>query len=192
MPETQTVDNESINNLILKRLTAIETQLESVKTIQTSIITIQENLTAVIQSQQHINLEFEKQRQQIDILSKKNALLEQHVNSLHTRNDEKTKQINQLEEGMNDLEQYGRRSMVDVRGIPRCHNEDTDQLILDVAKLIKVDMNKSDIEISHRVSSNENASIIVKFQSRRKRNEFYSARSTLYQKSTRDIGFENN
>ena len=149
-------------------------------------------MSAVIKSQEHISQEFDKQKVQIENLSKKNNILEQHVTSLHQSNEEKANQISNLEFELNDLAQYGRRSMIDIRGIPRCLQEDTDKLVQDVAKIMKISVTKSDIEISHRNSTTENAAIIVKFQSRRKRNEFFEARSSLSTKTTRDIGFETN
>ena len=35
----------------------------------------------------------------------------------------------------NDLAQYGRRTMVDIRGIPRWHNEDTDAIVSNLGNL---------------------------------------------------------
>ena len=81
------------------------------------------------------------------------------------------KKIQVLPLDLNSLEQYGRKYMTDVKGIPRWHNEDTYKIVINFAKLINVQLSLSDIAVSHRTSTKEDVGIIVKFISSRKRDE---------------------
>ena len=182
--------NNDNMSLILKRLTSIETSLTTLSIIKDDISTLKSNLNGVIDSQVLINAEFEEQKKQMESITKRNQILEKHVTTLHRNMEEKSSQISTLHSSLNDLEQYGRRPMVDIRGIPRWSNENTDQLIIDLSKLIKVNISHDDIDISHRVSGDEKAAIIVKFATRKKRNEFFNARKNLETKSAKDLGFD--
>ena len=89
---------------------------------------------------------------------------------------------------INDLEQYGRRTMVTVSGIPRAKDENTNNLILNLASKLDVELTEQDIDISHRTSNNANATIIVKFENRKKRNLFYfEGRKALKDKKTTSL-----
>ena len=86
---------------------------------------------------------------------------------------ESTDEIVFLKNQINDLEQYGRRDMVEIHGIERKENEDTNNLVLKIAKKVNADISNDDIDISHRISKKDNASIIVKFINRKKRSNFF-------------------
>ena len=96
-------------------------------------------------------------------------------NSLRTTKIE----IAKNKQNINNLEQYGRRKMVDIAGIPKLRNEKTDNLVIKVAGLMGLNISKRDIVISHRVSESPEAPIIVKFVSRRVRNWFFEGRNSL-------------
>ena len=80
--------------------------------------------------------------------------------------------------------------------------EDTNVIVKKIGALIDVDINDTDISISHRIpSSNDRASgstsfrhpaIVVKFTNRKNRNLFYKARSKLKSYNTSDIGLGHN
>ena len=58
---------------------------------------------------------------------------------------------------LNDLEQYTRRDCLEIRGIPLPSTptdlDQTDEVALQISEKIGVPMQKSDISISHRISS---------------------------------------
>ena len=76
---------------------------------------------------------------------------------------------------------------MDIFGIPWLHDEDTDNIAITLAKAIGSTITKEDIQISHRKSNKENANIIVKFLSRRSRNDFWVHRRNLKGKTVSDI-----
>lgn len=51
-------------------------------------------------------------------------------------------------------------------------------------------MELGDIEISHRISQDENAAIIVKFASRRIRNQFWENRKKTWDQTADVLGFK--
>lgn len=55
------------------------------------------------------------------------------------------------------LEQYSRRDNIRVRGIPQKESEDTDQIIIDLAKECGITMSKQDISTSHRTQNKTGA-----------------------------------
>ena len=62
-------------------------------------------------------------------------------------------------------------------------NENTDDLVIKVSKMLKVDLAKKDISVSHRLSerteANPRPTIIARFCSRRARDALYSQRHRL-------------
>jgi len=70
-----------------------------------------------------------------------------------------------LELSVNELEQYSRRPCLDFQGITYTKDESTDELIIELAQKIGVNICNSDINISHRlaqpINSNPNPGIIA-------------------------------
>lgn len=105
---------------------------------------------------------------------------------------------------INDIEQYSRRDCVEIAGVPEGEQENTNELVMKIGNLIGVNINESDISVSHRLPKPSYSSraregmpgfntnhpkIIVKFVRRVTKEQFYRARKHLKDKSTRDIGF---
>eukprot|EP00794_Sanderia_malayensis_P007641 gene7640-8482_t len=67
------------------------------------------------------------------------------------------KKDQQRSKAIDDLEQHGRRSMVEVSGIPRLQNENCEALIIEIGKKIGIEIKHDDIEASHRNSRKEDA-----------------------------------
>jgi len=88
-----------------------------------------------------------------------------------------------MENDINELEQYSRRWCLEFKGIAYEKNENTDQLIVQVANKIGVTLHPSDISISHHMApstpTHPNPNIIVKFLSRKVRDNIYSKRIKL-------------
>lgn len=107
-----------------------------------------------------------------------------------------TKEVSELSksesEKLDSLEQYGRRLNLEIIGVPVSAQEDTNAIVIEVAKNVGVDISSEDISISHRVpsiskpndskSSDRPPAIIARFMNRSVRNRLYKNR-----KLTRDI-----
>ena len=108
------------------------------------------------------------------------------------------KEISDLHSAIDEQAQYTRRNCLAIRGVPVGTGEDTNVIVKKIGALIDVDINDTDISISHRIpSSNDGASgstsfrhpaIVVKFTNRKNQDLFYKAQSKLKRYSTSDIG----
>ena len=59
---------------------------------------------------------------------------------------------------LNELEQYGRRECLELRGIPVTDHENTTELVCQVANLVGVEISESDVSTSHRIQPKTNTS----------------------------------
>lgn len=83
---------------------------------------------------------------------------------------------------LNELEQYSRRLCLNVSGVPERPNENTNQLVTDLAKMAGVDVTPGDIDTSHRVGApgqGKVRGIIVRFTHYTARQALYDARREL-------------
>ena len=183
---------DSLGKTTTRRLEVIELKLSAIVALENNVAVMQKNVDGVVESQTFINEKYEAQEKIINNLINKNTALQKEMTSLSKNNKDKSMSIKQLNTNLNDLEQYGRREMVTVKGIPKLENENTDNLIVNLSKLIHVDLKIPDIAISHRTSVDKDAGIIVKFVSRRKRDEFFKNRKVLRDVDTSHLGFRQN
>ena len=71
--------------------------------------------------------------------------------ALESTLERKCNTITALDNSVNQLEQYSRRNCIRIFGIEEKQGENTDQLICEVAKTMKIDLQANDIDRSHRV-----------------------------------------
>ncbi len=123
---------------------------------------------------------------------KENAQLKKEHETLVKQAKENMKKVEVAQNRLDDLEQYGRKAMIEINGFPRKAEEDPLGLILSLADKLKVDLKQEDVEACHRLSRNENAGIIVEFSSRVKRDEVLASRKSLRNVTLKDFGFDSN
>ena len=86
---------------------------------------------------------------------------------------------------LNDLEQYSRRACLNISNIPEGGRaEDTDQLVIDVAKMAGVTLTRADIDVSHRIGTarpGKIRTIVARFAQFSKRQQLFDARRQLRQ-----------
>ena len=83
------------------------------------------------------------------------------------------------ESKIQQLEAYSRRNNLTISGVPETDGEETDQLVLDVAKSAGVMLTPDDIDVSHRVGrpkNNKTRNLVVKFLSHNVREKLFTAR----------------
>ena len=119
--------------------------------------------------------------------------INQNVEQIH-------KQQIENEEQLDRLEQYGRRENLELHGIPVKENENTNEIVKEVAKSLDINLEDQVISTSHRLfdhkprnerepgqandKRNQHPPIIVRFSNRDKRNELYSKRWKIKDKLT--------
>ena len=113
---------------------------------------------------------------QISNLEKERDALRSRVKSLEDK-------VESLDIACDTAEQYSRRNCLRIVGVPEDPLENTDDVILNIAKETQSNITIADIDRSHRVAQPETRtspkSIIVKFVSYRARYNFYKNRSSL-------------
>jgi exosome complex exonuclease DIS3/RRP44 len=80
------------------------------------------------------------------------------VEPLHNRIDNLEQENKNLFHQLDELEQYGRRSLVRVSGIPEHPDENTSTLLIEATKKAGIPLQPNDIEVSHRVGKPNNRS----------------------------------
>ena len=129
-----------------------------------------------------------------EYIVQENKLLKEEILNL-------SNQLHVQKESINDFEQYIMRECLEISGIPQLPQEDTNEIVIKVGKLIGVNVGKADISVSHRlpikVSYSNTVSrgrafppkiIIAKFVRRDIRDQFYAGRKSLKNKTTSDLG----
>lgn len=92
------------------------------------------------------------------------------------------RELREVREELNSLEQYSRRACLNISGIPEAASESTDAIVRDVAAAAGVTLGPEAIDVSHRVGrpqQGKNRPIIVKMASFTSRDALYSARKDL-------------
>ncbi|CAB4018364.1 Hypothetical predicted protein [Paramuricea clavata] len=76
-------------------------------------------------------------------------------NSVLKRDLANTKGENQdqLKIAQDEIEQYGRRECVEIRGIPLVPDENTNEIVIKLASKLGIDITETDISISHRLGT---------------------------------------
>ena len=110
------------------------------------------------------------------ILQDENKILKATIRSIE-------RSLESVTRANHDLEQYTRRECVEIRGIPVVANpseEQTNNIVKDVGKLLGVDITENDISLSHRMPQSQQRTgkpgppaIIVKFMRRDVKDNFY-------------------
>ena len=98
---------------------------------------------------------------------------------------------------INDPEQYGRCSMVEISNVPVKKEESMKSIITALTTIINVNSFSydNDVDVAYRLNSKlSSPPIIVMFRSRTKRNEFYEKRKALRNITLQnlDMDFEEN
>ena len=167
-----------------EKLNALKLELIEVKTSQEFICAKYEDLKTNYENLQKIN---KKQAEEIENLQAQSNLFAQSTNlEVRGANDEGK---------LDDIEQYGRRQNLEIVGIPTKPGENTNKIVQEVAKLMKINLSKDQISTSHRLPApqrpkNDDTSsgsrkilasppIIAQFLSRNVRNSLYANRKLL-------------
>jgi len=149
----------------------------------TSLLQLTEEIKELRRSQQFLSEQYEDMKQrlhskdeEVNVLQAENQDLKLHVRKLEAV-------TSQTHEEVKDLEQYGRRECLEFQGMAWNKNENTDDLILRVSKMVGVDLKAEEISVSHRLSpasdKNSQPGIIARFCSRKTRDVVFSQRHRL-------------
>ena len=167
--------NDNVNQLVAQAIAVWkkEYQLE-IETLRAEVIEIKESQVFICNQYDSLKAEYDK-------LIEVNTLQKEEISDLKSQAAAlKTQEIKDSIK-VDELKQYGRRQNLEIVGVPGKENENTNAIVLEVAKMLDVDIMSSHISTSHRLSkktaSSRNNSgsspIIVRFTSRDIRNQIY-------------------
>jgi len=185
---------------LLTTLTEIKSDIALLKRDQQELLQLQKEISVLKQEQiefkhsvEHFSSQFDEFTTSIQsfktALSKINGL-EAKVAALHNENSG-------LRTQLNDLQQYTRKNNVEISGVPEQKNEQIKDIIMKIGEVVGCTIADSDMDVCHRVAhmnnGNKNSkSIIVRFQSRNKKQDFLSASKRYRNLNSSELGFVGN
>jgi len=159
------VELEPTLEMIYKKLTIVE---ENTSKLVNDISNLKENYTALKASLETQELKINELEFKINDYIDDGALTSSKVSLL-------TDRLSKLEENQDEIRQYQRKYNVEIHGIPERENEDLEDIIEELGKEIKAEVDSGDIDIVHRQISRLNPRpILVKFR-------FYESKKNLYE-----------
>ena len=181
-----------MEELLTKKLAEMKTDLcnffqNEIKELRATVNSIDTNQQYVSDSYEEIKLKLEEILAENQQIKTENAELRKTVKELE-------KKVIENEAAINDLEQYGRREMIEIDGFPAKDSEDVEELVIKVAAACDVNIKPEDIEAAHHVKSRtkKNLPIIVKFKSRKTKELIMTNKKKLANKKTTDFGYTGN
>jgi len=129
---------------------------DNVDKISTSFVdnstSLTEEIKALRKSQQFLSEQYDDMKQRLHSKDEevKVLLAENQDLKLHIRKLEAV--TSQTHEEVNDLEQYGCRDCLEFQELAWDRNENTDDLVLRVSKMVGVDLKGEEISVAHRLS----------------------------------------
>lgn len=156
-------------------------------TIYKMIVKVQENTDEIRKE----NLSFQREllvlkkdsavhAESIAKLQTENASLRSDIESYKSQVEQLHSTIRTQEESLDDVCQYQRKYNVEIHGVPEVDDEDLEEIVEEIAKEIKVEVEASDIDIIHRQKSRiRPRPILVRFKWYEDKKKFYDARRRL-------------
>lgn len=133
---------------------------------------VQSCIQPIIISVKEQQKDLEEQNEEIETLKKSNAELQQRVDD--------------LEYGLDNLEQYGRRTSLRFHNVPKPGTDeadaDTESAVINICAKMGVTITSDDIDRSHpigRSNRNNKIQIICKFKTWKAKNKVFSAKKEL-------------
>ena len=171
--------SENIKDLFNKAVEEWKAQYDS------EILALKMELEEVKKSQDMINSQYESLKEKCDKLLVTNQKQESVIKELKAQSTTLKSSNEKEKEKVDALEQYGRRQNLEIVGVPLKEGENTNEIAIEVAKMLNVSLTPDQISTSHRLqtrpkpTNSEPAAsppIIVRFLSRDVRNQLYANR----------------
>ena len=176
---------------IKEQHTDIKTELMSLKTnAQAQIKALEASQQSITDNQKFLNGEFEEYKVRLDAAEERSKSAE--ANIIKSKADMQIIHEDLLtqQNNINSLEQYGRRNMLEINNIPEKDNENLKSIITAIASEMNLEEfnYNADVDIAHRLQCKLPISpIIVLFNNRTRRNEYYQKRKLLKGTTLKDL-----
>ena len=145
------------------------------------------------ESQGFLAAKFEELVSTINEVKAENRKLQKENDYLNQRVKVLEEEFAATEMDVENIRRYSRRDTLEIQGVPVVEGENTNSIVLEVARLAVPNyvFDESMLSVSHRLPSTRGntPTIIAKFVRRDIRNMIYSRRRNLSSKSSTDLGF---
>ncbi|XP_077553000.1 uncharacterized protein LOC144167688 [Haemaphysalis longicornis] len=140
-----------------------------------------------------INEKFEEFKTNMAEVNKELTTLKTDNHELKSANDRLFSELKVVRQEVIDLQQYSRRSNVEIKGVPMVEGEDLIATVKTISVVVNAEIEETDIEIVHRVPNKnaEQQNIIAKFASRGSRDKLLTA-AKKQRLNVSALGFEGN
>ena len=151
----------------------LEVEVQNISKSQTFISQQYDSLKTI---EKNINISYIKLEKENEVINNKLVEISEKIKTNATNT------INQ--------EQYTRRTMVEVNNIPKQESEKENSLdiIYKLLDLLKLNLDRKTIDVTHRLWDKPDSPIIVKFTTRSARDLFFNNRSRLANHTIADLG----
>ena len=116
-----------------------------------------------------------------------NVTLTKELDCTRKKLREQAKEINDLENSQDELEQYTRKNSLEIVGVPETAYPSTEELVIRVGEILNVEIKPEDIEISHKLKRKYTNAVIVKFLSHKVKTKLYKQRTKLKNVKVSDL-----
>jgi chaperonin cofactor prefoldin len=137
--------------------------------------TVKDEMTEVVKSIGFLSDKVDASNTLMEELKKNINDLKKENDSLRATNSSLCESVNDLQDRVRSLEQYTRRSNIEISGVPATPNENVVKLVKDVGRAIGASVDEAQINAAHRVPSFRNdraPSLVVQFNSRSVRDDW--------------------
>jgi cell division protein FtsB len=151
-------------------------------------------LTEIKSSQEFLGSKFDELANTIIEVRAENKKLQKDNDDLQRRVCDLENRCRESDTAIENLRQYSRRDTLEIHGIPVVEGENTNDIVVKVAKMAAPECNFNEpmLSISHRLPSRRRGvpAIIAKFVQRDIRDLIYNNRRNLSSQTIQDLGFD--
>ena len=141
---------------------------------------LKEEMSALKLSVDTQGREFQKMKESLERITKENESLKNELIRAKGKIKEQKEETQSLWSSLDDLEQYTRKNSLEISGVPESCYTSKEEVVLNVAKALNVDITPNDIEISHKLRRRgATDTIIAKFVSHKAKSELCKRRTKL-------------
>jgi len=155
---SQSLEDDSIQDNILAKLDSLMQMKKSIGEIEKSLSYHTEHYEEILK--------------ELKELRRENAGLKEELNAVNKKQKAGEEEIRDLQDRLNELEQYGRRVNLEIHGVPvqggRVEEEKTEEVVRELAQKINVVYTPGEVHKLHRLQKRRDGkppAIIVQFHS---------------------------
>lgn len=161
-------------------LGTIMNKLDNMDQIKSEIIELKKNTKFISDQYDSIRVQLTENNNIINDMDRT-------VKALEKSNVEKDEKIKDLSYKIVKMEQYSRQKNIEICDFPQTTNENCKEIIMNIAKELKINLQEEDIEDAHRVPSNNKNKpppIIIHFLSKTFQEQFVARKNVIMFKGT--------